>query len=57
MLSPDCQSLPITLSLGVLMVGFREAEFSPSCRSVLTSLEPTPSVEWVTKLSQGIVTM
>ena len=54
MLSPDCQSLPITLSLGVLMVGFREAEFSPSCRSVLTSLEPTPSVEWVTNVQKGI---
>ncbi|MDX2348115.1 MAG: HAMP domain-containing sensor histidine kinase, partial [Nitrospirota bacterium] len=40
--------------LGVLMVGFREAEFSPSCRSVLTSLEPTPSVEWVTNVQKGI---
>jgi len=54
MLSPDCQSLPATLSLGVLMVGFHEAEFSPSCRSVLTSLEPTPSVEWVTNVQKGI---
>jgi signal transduction histidine kinase len=54
MLSPDCQSLPTTLSLDVLMVGFHEAEFSPSCRSVLTSLEPNPSVEWVTTVQKGI---
>ena len=54
MLSPDCQSLPTTLSLDVLMVGFHEAEISPSCRSVLTSLEPKPSVEWVTTVQKGI---
>ena len=54
MLSPDCQFLPTTLSLDVLMVGFHEAEFSPSCRSVLTSLEPKPSVEWVTTVQKGI---
>ncbi|MGV7228128.1 MAG: sensor histidine kinase [Nitrospirales bacterium] len=55
MLSPDCQSLSTTLSLDVLMVGFHEAEFSPSCRSVLTSLEPKPSVEWVTTVQKGII--
>jgi len=54
MLSPDCQSFPTTLSLDVLMVGFHEAEFSPSCRSVLTSLEPKPSVKWVTTVQKGI---
>lgn len=55
MLSPDCQSLSTTLSLDVLMVGFHEAELSPSCRSVLTSLEPKPSVEWVTTVQKGII--
>jgi signal transduction histidine kinase len=55
MLSPDCQSLPTTLSLDVLMVGFHEEEFSPSCRSVLTSLEPKPSVEWVMTVQNGII--
>ena len=54
MLSPHCQSLPITLSLDVLMVGFHEEEFSPSYRSVLTSLEPKTSVEWVTTVKKGI---
>ena len=55
MLSPDCQSLSTTLSLDVLMVGFHEAELSLSCRSVLTSLEPKPSVEWVTTVQKGII--
>ena len=55
MLSPDCQSLPTTLSLDVLMVGFHEAELSPSCRSVLTFLEPKPSVKWVTTVQKGIM--
>jgi signal transduction histidine kinase len=55
MLSPDCQSLSTTLPLDVLMVGFHEAELSPSCRSVLTSLEPKPSVEWVTTVQKGII--
>ena len=55
MLSPDCQSLPATtLSLDVLMVGFHEAEISPSCRAALTSLEPNPLVEWVTTVQKGI---
>ncbi len=54
MLSSDCQSLPTTLSLDILMVGFHEAEFSPSCRSVLTSLEPKPSVEWGTTVQKAI---
>jgi len=55
MLSPDCQSLPATtLSLDVLMVGFHEAELPSSCRSVLTSLEPNPLVEWVTTVQKGI---
>lgn len=55
MLSPDSQSLSTTLPLDVLMVGFHEAELSPSCRSVLTSLEPKPSVEWVTTVQKGII--
>jgi signal transduction histidine kinase len=55
MLSPDSQSLSTTLPLDVLMVGFHEAELSPSCRSVLTSLEPEPSVEWVTTVQKGII--
>ncbi len=55
MLSPDCQSLSTTLPLDVLMVGFHEAELSPSCRSVLTSLEPKPSVEWVTTVQKGVI--
>ena len=55
MLSPDCQSLPTALPLDVLMVGFHEAELSPSCFSVLTSLEPKPSVKWVTTAQKGII--
>jgi signal transduction histidine kinase len=37
------------------MVGFHEAELFPSCRSVLTSFEPKPSVEWVTTVQKGII--
>jgi signal transduction histidine kinase len=37
------------------MVNFHEAELSPSCRSVLTSLEPRPSVKWVTTVQKGII--
>jgi signal transduction histidine kinase len=46
-LPSDCLSPPQMAPLDVLMVACHEAEFSPSCRSVLTSLEPMVSVQWV----------
>jgi signal transduction histidine kinase len=55
MLSSDCQSLPTSLPLDILMVGFHETEFSPSCRSALTSLDPAPTVEWVATIPKGII--
>ena len=54
MLSSDCQFPPPMLSLDVLMVAFHEAELSPSCRSVLTSLEPKASVQWVPTVQKCI---
>lgn len=54
MLRSDCPSLSQMLSLDVLMIAFHEAEFSPSCRSVLTALEPTGSVQWVPTIQEGL---
>jgi signal transduction histidine kinase len=42
------------IPLDVLMVAFHEAEVSPSCRSVFTSLEPTVSVQWVPTIQKGM---
>ncbi len=53
MLSSKCQSPSPSLSLHVLMVAFDEAEFSPSCCSVFTSLESQPSIEWVTSVQDA----
>ncbi len=57
MLSTDCQSPSPSLSLHVLMVAFDEAEFSLSCRSVFTSLEPKPSIVWVTSVQDACAQM
>ncbi len=42
------------LSLDVLMVAFHETELSPSCRSVLISLDPKALVQWVPTVQKGI---
>ena len=54
MLSSDCPSPPRMVPLHVLMVGFHEAEFSPSCRSVLTSLESAIVVQWAPAFQKGM---
>ena len=53
MLSSGYQSSSQMLQLYILMIGFDEAEISPSSRSVFTSLEPQPSVEWVSAVQKG----
>ena len=55
MLSSDCSSPPRMSPLDVLIVAFHEADFSPSFRSVLTSLEPMVSVQWVSTIQKGMV--
>jgi len=54
MLSSDCFSPQNIMPLHVLMVGFDEAGFSPSCCSGFASLEPMASLEWVTTLQEGM---
>jgi len=54
MLSSDFPSPPQMLSLDVLMVAFHETELSPSCRSVLISLDPKALVQWVPTVQKGI---
>ena len=51
--SSDYQSLPRLLPLNVLVVGFTETELDPSCHSALVSLEPNPSLEWVTTVQEA----
>jgi len=53
MLFSECQSPPPRFPLHVLMVAFDEAEFSSSCHSVFTSLDPKPSIEWVATLQKA----
>ena len=54
MLSSDCPPPPRMVPLDVLMVAFHEVVFSPSCRSVLTSLKPKASVQWVPTIQKGM---
>ena len=53
MLFSECQSPPPRFPLHVLMVAFDEAEFSSSCHSAFTSLDPKPSIEWVATLQKA----
>jgi len=54
MLPSDCLSPQNIVPLHVLMVGFDEADFSPSCRSVFASLDPKASMQWVKTLQEGM---
>jgi len=54
MLSSNSQFSLQILPLSVLMIGFHEPDFSPSCRGVLTSMNPQASVEWVTTVQQSM---
>lgn len=54
MFSSDCPPLLQLMPLDVLMVAFHEAESSPCCRSWLTSLESTVSVQWVPTIQKAL---
>ncbi len=55
MLSSEDQSLLLRIPiLHVLMIAFDEPEVSPSCRSVITSLELKPSINWVTTVQEAM---
>jgi signal transduction histidine kinase len=55
MLPSGRNSLLQTVPLSVLMIGFQEVDISPLCLSVLASIEPKPSVDWVMTVEKSLV--
>ena len=55
MLSSDSQSSSPKVSLEIVLVGFQYAELSHDCRTVLTSLQPSPKVKWVNTAQEAVV--